>query len=165
MPEAGSVSAVLSAQLLVTETVGGCPATPSSGSSATIVHGAAWALAETLSPATKTANFEVALVAGAGSIDLRALDGSNDGVVDGNGLKVQGLFIKAKATNGNPITIDVGDSDGYDLAGAAFSVTLQPGQCFLFYGYDATPDVAAGDKVLDLTGTGTDALQVQVVLG
>lgn len=169
MPTAGSISVAYAAAATVTETVGSTPATASSGSDATLVHNqfnkTATLNASSTPPATKHAAFEKALVAGAGTIDLTALPGTNNGSVDGTGLKVQVAYIKAKAANGNPILIEVGASNGYELAGADFSVSLQPGQEFLFFGNDATPDVASGDKILDLTGTGTDGLQVEIVLG
>jgi hypothetical protein len=169
MPTSGSISVAYAAGVTVTETVGSTPATASSGSNATLVHDqfnkTATLTSSTTPPVTKHAAFEKALAAGTGTIDLTALAGTNSGTIDGTGLKVQVAYFKAKAANGNPITIDVGDSNGYELSGSAFSITLQPGQEALIYGNDATPDVASGDKVLDLTGTGTDALQVEIVLG
>jgi len=116
-------------------------------------------------PATKVAAFEALLTDGSGSIDLAALVGTNGAVVDGTGLKVQVLKLKAKSTNANVITIDVGETNGYALLGAAFSVALLAGQEVLIYGNEATPDVASGAKVLDLVGTGVQGLDVIVVLG
>jgi hypothetical protein len=157
------------ATVTVTETVGSTPAVTATGSAATITHDqfnkAATLTSSTTPPVTKHAAFEKALVAGAGTIDLTALAGSNAGAVDGTGLKVQVAYFKAKAANGNPITIAVGASNGYDLSGADFSVTLSPGQEVLLYGNDATPDIASGDKTIDLSGTGTDTLQVELVMG
>ncbi|HUX17166.1 MAG TPA: hypothetical protein VMW52_11885, partial [Phycisphaerae bacterium] len=59
----------------------------------------------------------------------------------------------------------VGETNGYALLGAAFSVALLAGQEVLIYGNEATPDVASGAKVLDLVGTGVQGLDVIVVLG
>jgi hypothetical protein len=119
----------------------------------------------TTPPVTKCAYFEKALVAGAGAIDLTALVGTNGATVDGTGLKVQVFKVQAKATNANPITLSEGASNGYELLGNAWTMVLQPGQEVMVYGNDATPDVAAGAKTIDLAGTGTQALEVSIVLG
>lgn len=116
-------------------------------------------------PVTQCAFFLKELAAGAGTIDLRALVGTNGAAIDGNGLKLQVLKIKATATNANVITVTVGAANGYDVAGAGFSVALLAGQEFTFYGNDATPDIAAADKTIDLAGTGTQSVQVSIVLG
>ena len=121
--------------------------------------------ATTTPPVTKVAAFEQALVGGAGSIDLTALVGTNGATVDGTGLKVQAIKLKAKSTNTAGITISKGVSNGYALAGANYSEELKPGQEVTRYGNNATPAIAGGAKTLDLAGTGTDALQVIVVMG
>lgn len=116
-------------------------------------------------PATKAAYFSKALVAGAATIDLTALTGTNGVTVVGTGLKVQVARFKNPSTNANSIVVTVGASNGYNLAGSDFKVTLAPGQEQTFYGNDATPDVGSGAKNIDISGTGTQALQVSIVLG
>lgn len=116
-------------------------------------------------PATKGNAFELALSGGAATLDLTAIPATGGGTYSGSGLKVQLLRIRNKAANANSISIAVGASNGYELAGSDFKVTLAPGQEFTFYGNDATPDVAAGDKELDLAGTGTQAVEIDIVLG
>jgi hypothetical protein len=116
-------------------------------------------------PATQCAYFEKALVAGAATIDLTALTGTNGATVSLSGLKVQLLKIKNKATNANAITVGEGAANGYELAGNAWSMILQPGQEFLFGGNDAAPDVGASAKNIDLAGTGTQAVEVAIVGG
>jgi len=116
-------------------------------------------------PVTCGALFQQALTAGAATIDLTALDGFNDKAVNGTGLRVQLLRVKNPATNANPITVAKGASNGYDGLGAAFSVTLQPGAEATFLTNDAGGDIAAGNKTLDLTGTGSQALDVEIIMG
>ena len=116
-------------------------------------------------PVTKVAAFQQALTAGAATIDLTALLGTNGATVDGTGLKVQAVKFSNPSTNANLITVSVGAADGYELAGAAFSVALQPGQEIVLYGNDATPDIAAGDKDIDLAGTLAQVLDVIIVMG
>lgn len=119
-------------------------------------------------PVTKHATFEQALTAGTATIDLTALPGRTvDETIDGTGLKVQLLRVRAKSTNANVISIAKGASNGYglDAGGAAWDVTLSPGQRARFDLDDAAPDVAAGAKDLDLAGTGAQILEVEIVLG
>lgn len=118
------------------------------------------------SPAATThAAFTAALSGGALTVDLTSLTGTNGATVSMSGLKVQVLRCKAPTSNANPITITPGASNGYDICGADFSVTLSPGQEVTIYGNDATPDVAGTDKTLDLAGTGSQELEMEIVAG
>jgi hypothetical protein len=128
-------------------------------------NGAASLSGSTTPPVTRVAAFEKALSAGAATIDLTSLLGTNGATVDGTGLKVQVLKIKNKTANANPITVKVGLTDGYQLAGANFEAQISPGQEFLFYGNDATPDIGATARTLDLAGTGSQAAEVIIVMG
>ena len=121
--------------------------------------------AATTPPATKVAAFQKALAAGVATIDLTALVGTNGEIVDGSGLKVQCLKVANPVTNANPISITEGAANGYAAFGAGWKLTLSPGMEALLYGDDDAPDVAAGDKNIDLAGTGSQALDVLIVLG
>ncbi|MBM4043375.1 MAG: hypothetical protein FJ290_33220 [Planctomycetes bacterium] len=116
-------------------------------------------------PGTKVAAFQKALAAGAGTIDLTALVGTNGLAVDGTGLRVQAVKVRNPATNANPITLSKGAANGYNGFGADFSLALAPGAHALLVPNDAGSDVGGANKNLDLAGTGTQALDVQVVLG
>lgn len=117
----------------------------------------------TTPPITKCAFFLGTLTAGALTIDLTALTGTNGGTVDGSGLKVQAIHLKNLGANA--MTFAVGASNGYDLAGSGFSVTLAQNQDFLFYGNDATPDIGASDKTIDVSGTGSQTFECSILLG
>jgi len=121
--------------------------------------------ADTTPPVTKVASFSQALTAGAATINLTALVGTNDITVNGDGLKVQAVKMANPDTNENAITATAGASNAYNLAGADWSVALQPGQEFVFYGNDATPDISSSACEIDLSGTGTEALEVEIVMG
>ena len=121
---------------------------------------------DTVTPATTCAFWEEVLSSGTATVDLTALEGSNSGAIDGSTLKVQAIMMKAPAANGAVITISVGAANGYDLLGAGMSIALLPGQWTLTFLYDASPDIAAGDKTIDLAGTGSaDLIQFGVVMG
>ena len=115
-------------------------------------------------PVTKSVYFVVSLSGGAATIDLTSLTGVNNESVDGTGLKLQVLKMKNRTGNAT-MTIDVGASNGYELAGAGFEATLQAGQELTFFGNDATPDIGASAKTLDLTGTGTESAEISIVMG
>jgi hypothetical protein len=123
--------------------------------------------AATTPPVTKHSAFEIPLVAGAVTIDLTSLPGLNGeaGAVNGTGLKVQSIRFRNKSTNANLITVTEGASNGYELAGNTWKLGLLPGQSTQMFGNDATPDIAAGAKTIDVTGTGAQILEVHVVMG
>lgn len=119
-------------------------------------------------PVTKFAEFEKTMSGGAGTIDLTALPGiTADETVVGTGLKLQLLRIRNKSTNANAITVTKGASNGYGLnaAGASWTVVLDPGQAATFELNETAPNVAAGAKDIDISGTGSQILEVQIVLG
>jgi hypothetical protein len=119
----------------------------------------------TTPPATKCAYFSQALSTGAATIDLTALPGVNGGTVNGTGLKVQAIRFENPAANANAITIGEGASNGYELLGNAWTVPLQPGQIAQYYLKDLSPDISGSAKTMDLTGTGSQTLNVSLVLG
>lgn len=109
--------------------------------------------------------FEQALTAGAATIDLTALPGTNGAVVNGNGLRVRAAKFKNKSSNANPITIKFGAANPYNLLGAAFQVILSPNQSILVYADDDAPVIGAGAKNIDIAGTGAQVLEVALVIG
>ena len=117
----------------------------------------------TTPPATVCAFFLGALAAGAKTIDLTALSGTNGATVSGTGLKVQAF--RVKNLGANAMTFTVGASNGYELAGAGWKLILASGQYAMIYGNDATPDVAAGAKTIDVSGTGTQTFECSIILG
>lgn len=100
------------------------------------------------------------------TLDLRAL-ACTDGVTrDGNGKKVVGFMLENPSTNTNAITLAIGASNGYGLLGAAFSITLQPGEKIenLKAGTQGVV-IDATHKTIDVTCTGTQTLNGILVLG
>lgn len=117
----------------------------------------------TTPPVTLQASFLLTLSGGAASIDFRALTGTNGASVDGNGLKVQ--IFRFKNLGANNMVITPGASNGIDLFGASSSITVPPGAHFTFFLADQAPDIAAGDKTIDVAGTGSQTAEVTVVMG
>jgi hypothetical protein len=118
------------------------------------------------SPAvSKQAAFEVTMSGGAATIDMQALVGALGSIVDGTGLKVQMIKFTNKATNANAITIAEGASNGYELLGGSFTFTLPVGGSALFYLPEGSPDIAANASEIDISGTGSQVLQVAIAMG
>lgn len=117
-------------------------------------------------PVTKVAAYQKTMSSGSATIDLTALPGlTADETVVGTGLKVQVAKFRNLSTNANNITVAKGASNGYGLIGSAWSVILAPGQSLTFWGDEAAPDIASNAKTIDITGTGSQVLEVQFVMG
>lgn len=120
----------------------------------------------TTTPAvTKEASLALALSSGSITLDLTAIADANGGTVDGTGLKVQTIKLANPADNNGAITIVPGASNAYNLFGSAFSLTIPVGGEILAYLPEGTPDIASGAKEIDITGTGTDPLNIQITMG
>lgn len=169
---ASTVAVTYEAKATVVETLDATGAPGASETKRRVTHDA-WNSSKSLGalttpPATLHAAFEKALAAGTATIDLTALVGTNGIAVNGTGLRVQVLRVRAKSTNANPITIGKGATAGYIGFGTDFSLTLgggaSPGEA-LIYTADAASDIGPANKTLDLVGTGTQSLEVEIVLG
>lgn len=121
--------------------------------------------AGTTPPVTMAGFFKKALVAGVGTIDLTAFPTTNGAVDNGTGLKAQGWKFRNPPTNTGPITVTFGAANPYLLRGAGWKMIIQPGQEDMGYGADLTPDVGPTSKNIDISGTGTESLEVSLVLG
>lgn len=107
----------------------------------------------------------ITLAAGAATLNLAAGPGSA-GPTSQNltGLRVRRMMLRAKSDNANPITVTFGAANGHTGFGAAFSVTLSAGKSALIEGDGATA-VAGGNRTLDISGTGTQAIDVMITAG
>ena len=116
---------------------------------------------------SKMASFQKALSGGAATIDLTALVGTNGAAVDFTGLKAAAVKFQNPATNANAITVKAGASNAYLLHGASWSIILQPGEEYLWKAgvVNAAPTVGASLKNIDLAGTGTQALNCELIAG
>jgi hypothetical protein len=96
-----------------------------------------------------------ALSTGTATIDLTASPYSG-------GVKTPiRMFLMNPSANANTITIAKGGTNGYAGFGSSFSITLSPGEsCQL----DGASALSGSNKTLDLTGTGSQTLVVQVQL-
>lgn len=121
---------------------------------------------ETTPPVSKVYSDRLQLVAGALTLDLQALvPGNLTPDTDFTGLKVQILQFTSPETNLADITITPGAVDGYDIGGAAFSVTLSPGDSVILALNDNAPDVANSDSEIDFAGSLIDDIDILIVAG
>jgi len=144
--------------------------TPQAASSTTIINhnglDSSRALDSSTTPAiTKVAVLTATLSGGALTLNLASLTGTEGETVDGTGLKVQVLKLSASSANTGAITIVPGASNGINLLGASSSLAVYPGGEYLLYFDDESPDISSSVRTLDLSGTGTEALSVGVLMG
>lgn len=116
----------------------------------------------TTPPATDHAQFLLTLTAGAATIDLRNLTGTNGAAVDGNGKKPQ--IIRIKNLGANPMTFSKGASNGHN-AFTTDGTTVQPGGHIQVFTNDNTEDISGTTKTWDVAGTGSQTAEVTIVLG
>ncbi len=164
-----SLSVTYASQITVIETVEGVFVGSDAEYGVSGLNTTATLTASTTPPVTKYSAYELTLSSGTGSIDLTSLPNYN-GVaasVTFDGLKPQVVKFKNKSTNANAITIVKGVTTGYTGFGSAFSMTLQPGDEWAFKGNDnsGVTDVSSTVKILDVSGTGSQVLQIELVAG
>lgn len=122
----------------------------------------------TTPPVTKSAMTAKTMSSGTATIDLTAMANDSDGAtVDFSGLKVCCLTLTNPSSNANAITIAEGASNGFELnsGGTAWTVTLDPGDSVQFLLNESTPDVSGTKKTIDITGTGSQVLNIGVTAG
>lgn len=132
----------------------------------TASQGQQWRMDGTIGPSVTTViHGRLTLSAGALTVDLRSWTDAVLGSMDLNGLKLKLMKLSAPSTNAGAITIKPGASNGY--AGWAGS-----GGLILAAGDHRGPDifnsmtgVDSTHKTLDLTGTGTDVIDVIMGFG
>lgn len=119
--------------------------------------------------ATKAATWTVTMSGGAATIDMTSIPGV-EGTFSASGLKPRLIKYRPKSDNANAITIGTGASNGYTGLGANFEVTLNaPSGSVVpwtthYLGSGATA-VSGSVKTLDVSGTGTQALEVMMIFG
>lgn len=111
-------------------------------------------------PATKHAQFLLTLSGGAATINLASLTGAN-GTVDGTGLRVQ--LLRIKNLGANAMTFSEGASNGIALS--CLPLVVAPGGIAQIYLADASPDIASGDRTIDVAGTLAQTAEVSIVMG
>lgn len=106
---------------------------------------------------------------GADTIDLTAVQTALDAAADMTGKKVVAAIFRCPSTNADPINIAPGASNPYLLFGSGNDVTIPPGMVVALAPEEdvASPfaAVSGSAKTLDVTGTATDVLKFQILLG
>lgn len=118
-------------------------------------------------PATKYSAGRLTLSSGSGSIDLTSLPDANGvaAAVTFSGLKVNAVKFRNLSTNANNMTLTEGASNGYELHGNAWTILLRPGEEYLWKGVDGAADVSGSTKTIDVSGTGSQVLEFELVAG
>lgn len=124
--------------------------------------------ATSMVPVSVVSYQDYVLVAGAKTIDLTALLGVQDEIQDATGLKLQSLIFINPQGNG-VMTIGEGAANGYPLFGAGndheIPAHASVDGVFAQVFPEVLADVAAADKTIDVTGTGTQTFKLGITLG
>lgn len=168
-PATVSTASILS-QVDVTETVADAPAAIGQTLRSNAFNQGQRQLNATSTPPVTKYSGETWTLDGSGdaTIDLTDLPGTQANV-DGTGLKVNVFRVICPTGNSGAVTITPGASNPYNLAGASFSITVEPGDEWLYVGYDTSPDVTdvsgSGNQTIDLAGTAADTCNIDIGLG
>jgi len=107
---------------------------------------------------------EYTLGTGDTTIDLTALSGTQDDI-DATGDKVQFLHITTDDENSGDVTIKPGASNPYNLFGASNEADFGAGIDMVVSFGETLDDVAAGAKMIDLSGTAGDKITLDFITG
>lgn len=117
-------------------------------------------------PVSVVVEGQFAMSGGAGTINMAALTGANGATVDATGLKPRFAVLRNPSTNTGSIVIADGAANGHNFFGdGSGQITLKVGQWAILYFAGNADAVASGDRTIDLTGTGTEALDYFLVFG
>lgn len=114
---------------------------------------------------TKQATGAFRLSGGSLVLDLTSIPGLNGGPQNGTNMRVKAIKFRNLKTNDDPISVRANESSGYQLAGLDFKMTLLPGQHFLLYLGDDGSVINSSNRALLLEGTGTEVMEISVVMG
>lgn len=116
-------------------------------------------------PVSKISSQILQLSSGGAVLDLTNLPGLNGTTLDGTGLKIRAVKFKGMVGM-QPFTIaHFGFGQAYDIFGANFSVVVNADQEVVFYGGDTSPVIDGTHKNISVSGTGSDTIQVEIILG
>lgn len=151
-------------QLTVVETASGAFVSSDDNTITTRLNTTTTLNSGTTPAATKYSAFTKALSGGAGTIDLTSLSGSTPSeTVSFSTLKVRAF--KFQNPGSNAITVTPGASNGLNLLGADFTLVIPAGGEVLMTLNAGSVTVDNTHKTLDLAGTGTDTLNVELIAG
>lgn len=117
-------------------------------------------------PVTKVSYREYTIAGGVADIDLSALVSSQEDI-NATGLKLQLIYVRNMGAN--VMTVGPGAANDYAPFGAGKSVDLPASashkSSLLFHAPELLADVAAGDRMIRVTGTNGDVVRVALWLG
>ena len=107
----------------------------------------------------------VALTAGTATLDLTNVSDKGGNTIATTDLKVRMIYARPTTTNTGALTLTEGSSNGYELFGSGWTIALTAGQEFVAFCDSDTPDVTASTCEIDLSGTGTESIDLLIVFG
>ncbi len=115
---------------------------------------------------TKISADNQALTAGAYTLDLTACAKSGGTTQTLTGLKMRAYLFRAPLTNTGVIVITKGASNGLTVGGTAlWKEALQPGDKVVKWLDDGGETIDGTHKTLDVTGTGAETFDYEIIVG
>lgn len=105
------------------------------------------------------------LTAGSATKSLLALTDAGGNTIATTGKTVRYFKFKATSTNTAALVLGEGASNGYELLGDGWSVSLDDGNWVSGYVAADAPAVGASATNIDLSGTGTESVEVLLIFG
>lgn len=105
----------------------------------------------------------LAMTAGAYTIDLSSMTGTNGAAVNMTGKAIR--IFRIENAGAAAMTIAKGASNGHTGLGATFQAAIPIGGAIQFYLKSGGVAVSGTDKTLDIAGTGTDSFNLTIVYG
>lgn len=106
-----------------------------------------------------------ALTDGTATIDLLSLADTEGNTIATTGKKVRAIMISPTDGNTGAVTLTEGASTGYELGGNTWSLALSDGDWALIYLGASAPTISASLKYIDISGTGTESIDLIILFG
>ncbi len=107
----------------------------------------------------------VPLSSGTATLDLKSIANSEGTTIVTEGKKVRVFKARASSSNANALTMTVGASNAYLLAGATWKIALEAGDSCLLILNDNAPAISSSTKDIALSGTGTQSVDIEIIFG
>jgi hypothetical protein len=106
-----------------------------------------------------------ALSDGSATKSLLAQTDAGGNTIASTGKTVRYFKFKATSTNTQAVVLGEGASNGYELLGDGWSIALSAGHWIDGYLIDDAPSIGASATNIDLSGTGSESVEVLLIFG
>ena len=106
-----------------------------------------------------------ALSGGSATIDLKSISNTEGTTIVTEGKKIRAFVAQATSDNANALTLADGASNGYQMLGDGWTIALEASDVFAVYLGDNAPAIGDSAKTIDLSGTGSQSVDIVIIFG